>query len=86
LRTADGTAKAGEDYVEKNELYTMKANENERNIKIEIIDDPEWEPDEDFKIQLLDEVSQERLDGVDTECKVTIIDEDKPGSLGFPET
>ena len=55
-------------------------------IKIEINDDPDWEPDEDFYIRLLDEVTQKRLEGDDTECKVTIIDEDKPGSIGFPET
>lgn len=63
----------------------MKANEPERLIKIEIIDDLAWEPDEDFVIELLDEVSQRRLDGDDTQCTVTIIDEDKPGSLGFSE-
>ena len=30
----------------------MEAEEKEREIKVIIIDDPEWEPDEDFTIQL----------------------------------
>ena len=32
------------------ELVTMEKNEKEREIKIGIIDDPEWEPDEDFTV------------------------------------
>ena len=86
LRTFDGSAKAGSDYVAKHELLTMRFDENERRIKIEVLDDPDWEPDEEFFIRLLDEETQERLEGLDTECTVTIIDEDKPGSIGFQET
>ena len=86
LRTEDGSATAGEDYIEKNELMMMAANEKERIIKIEIKDDTTWEPDEEFSIHLLDEVTQKRLDGEDTTCQVMIIDEDKPGNIGFPET
>ena len=63
----------------------MKAHEKERNIQIIIVDDDQWEPDKDFKVQLLDEVSQEVLDGNDTECVVTILDEDRPGNIGFKE-
>lgn len=86
VRTIDGTAKAGEDYEEKNELFTMHAGEKEREIKIGIHDDPNWEPDEEFKVQLLDEIQQRRIPGNDTECVVLIQDEDKPGSIAFEET
>lgn len=86
IRTIDGTAKHGEDYEKKNELFTMEAKEKERVIMIGIMDDPNWEPDEEFKVQLLDEVTQQRLPGDDTECTVLIIDEDKPGTIGFAET
>ena len=86
LKTFDGTAKAVEDYVEKNELMMMQADEWERQIKIEIKDDTNWEPDEVFTVQLLEEVTNKRLDGDDTKCEVMIIDEDKPGNLGFPKT
>ena len=30
----------------------MAAEEKEREIKIAVIDDPEWEPDEEFTIEL----------------------------------
>jgi len=86
VRTIDGTAKKGEDYEEKNELFTMHAEEKEREIKIGIHDDPNWEPDEEFKVQLLDEIQQKRIPGNDTECVVLIQDEDKPGSIAFEET
>ena len=86
MRTVDGTAKAGEDYEEKNELFTMHKEEKEREIKIGIMDDPDWEPDEEFKVQLLDELSMKLIDGDDTECTVLIQDEDKPGSIAFAET
>jgi len=39
-----------------------------------------------FTVQLLEEVTNKRLDGDDTKCEVMIIDEDKPGNLGFPKT
>jgi len=34
---------------------TMHAGESERVVKIKINDDPDWEPDEDFYVELLDE-------------------------------
>jgi len=49
------------------------------------MNDTEWEPDEEFKVQLVDEITQKRLEGENTECVVTILDDDKPGSIGFPE-
>ena len=40
------------------ELVTMKALEEQRRIQIEIVNDNEVEPDEDFKIKLLDEFTK----------------------------
>lgn len=57
----------------------MHAGETERIIKIKIKNDTEWEPEEEFKVEMLDEQQQRRLPGADTECTVAIIDEDKPG-------
>lgn len=85
VRTFEGTAKVVEDYIHFDERITMKADEMEREIKVGIVDDEGWEPDEDFYIRLLDEVDQSRLPGDDTECTVTILDEDKPGNIGFAE-
>ena len=58
----------------------------EREIRIGIVDDPDWEPDEEFKVQLLDADTEEQLEGDDTECVVLILDEDQPGVIGFQET
>ena len=85
VRTKDGTAKAGSDYEEKNEFMTMHSGDSEREIKIKIHDDPDWEPDEEFQVWLLSE-DQQLIPGADTKCTVLIQDEDKPGSIGFPET
>lgn len=89
LRTVDGTAKAGKDYIGKNECFTMKEGEKERVYKIEIVNDAEWEPDEDFKVELWTEPTADepskRIPGDDTECTVVILDEDTPGSIGFKE-
>ncbi len=86
IQTSDGTAKAHKDYEPMNMHLTMSAKESEREIKIGIVDDPDWEPDEEFKVTLLEPETKTRLAGDDTECIVLILDEDKPGVLGFEET
>lgn len=62
---------------------TMKAKEMEREVAIAIIDNPEVEPDEQFHVLLLDELTSQPLAGVDTKATVTIVDNDDPGWLGF---
>jgi hypothetical protein len=64
----------------------MKALELEREIYIKIKDDPSEEPDEIFKVQILDEITQQRLSGIDTETSITILDNDKVGVFGFEHT
>ena len=86
VKTTDDTAKAGEDYEAIDMLVIMQPKETEREIKIGIVDDPDWEPDEEFKVTLLEPETKKRLDGDDTECTVLILDEDKPGTIGFEET
>jgi len=54
-----------------------------KKIQIEIIDDDEWNPDLDFFVELYDISNNEKLAGDDTKCKVTILDEDFPGNIGF---
>jgi solute carrier family 8 (sodium/calcium exchanger) len=70
------------------EIITMGRKENEKKIQIPIVDDEEWEPDLDFFVELYDpnkdpKDGADRLAGDDTICKVTILDEDFPGTLGF---
>ena len=82
VKTIGDTATAPDDYEEFHEVITMSKSEKEAKIKIAIIDDEIWEPDKDFFVQICDE-NGVRKDGTDTQCKVTILDEDNPGVIGF---
>ena len=85
IRTKDDTANAGEDYEAVDKRLDFKANEKNKTIEVAIVDDNEWEPDEDFLIELYDLDTEDRLDGADTETRVTIIDDDEPGTLSFAQ-
>ena len=52
-------------------------------IEVGINDDDNWEPDEDFFVQLFDPDTKEELTGQDARTRVTIIDDDKPGQIAF---
>jgi solute carrier family 8 (sodium/calcium exchanger) len=86
VRTREDTAKVGRDFDGIDNVITMKQNEEERIIEVKIHDDDEWNPDNDFYVELYDTRTKKRLMGDDTECRVTILDEDFPGKLVFKET
>lgn len=50
-----------------------------------IKDDEEWEPDEDFYVQLYSVHDDKPLPNKDVRTRVTIIDDDKPGQICFQE-
>ena len=54
-------------------------------IPIKIVNDDNWEPDENFYVELYDPKTEEKLPGEDTKTTITIIDDDKPGNLSFPK-
>ena len=83
VRTLDDTACAPDDYHTVDETLVFEKDEMEKSIKVEIVDDNEWEPDEDFLVELYDVNTSKRLKGKDTQTRVTIIDDDEPGHLGF---
>lgn len=85
VRTVDDTANAGEDYEEIDKILEFKSSEDTKVIEIGIVDDNEWEPDEDFLIELYDPTTQDRLDGKDTQTRVTIIDDDQPGIISWSQ-
>ena len=87
IRTRDGDAMAGSDYVALpiDAQVNFKSGQKENEIIIKIIDDDEWEPDEDFYVELFDPQTQQRLPGDDTRCRITILDDDTPGMLQFNE-
>lgn len=80
------------DYTHTNRVVNMKRKDTELKIYIPIVNDEEWNPDMDFFIELYDPNGTEengeppRFFGMDTRCKVTILDEDFPGTLGFELT
>ena len=84
IKTMDVTATAPKDYEAMDYTITIKANEKERVFQIKINNDAEWEPDKDFKVILIGE-DDRQLKGSDSECTVTILDDEKPGILGFEE-
>jgi hypothetical protein len=54
-------------------------------VEIVIHDDKLVEPDKDFRIILCEKGTKDRMKGDDTRCKVTIIDNDNAGHVGFTE-
>jgi solute carrier family 8 (sodium/calcium exchanger) len=79
VKTIDQEAKAGDDYEAVDEIVEFKNGDLQSNIVVKINDDDNWEPDEDFFVQLIDANTNEELTGKDTRTRVTIIDDDQPG-------
>jgi len=79
VKTIDQEAKAGDDYEAVDEIIDFKSGELQNHINVKINDDDNWEPDEDFFVQLIDANTNEELTGKDTRTRVTIIDDDQPG-------
>lgn len=77
---------AGKEFEALDEVITMKKKDEEKTVDITIHDNHDWQPDLDFYVELYDPKTQQRLFGDDTECKITILDEDFPGKLGFEFT
>jgi hypothetical protein len=95
VRTVPDTAQPPKDYTHIDEVIHLAKRDVERKIKVPIVDDEEWNPDLEFWVELYDpekydpdkEAGEEdRLPGDDTRCKVTILDEDFPGTIGFAST
>lgn len=55
-------------------------------VEVKINDDENWEPDEDFYVQLYQTETEKELRGQDTKTRVTIIDDDKPGQIAYDES
>lgn len=86
IRTRESTAKPNKEYTPIDEIVTMKKRETELTKEIQIHDNQDWQPDMDFYIEMYDTNTTMKLFGDDTECRVTILDEDFPGKLGFEKT
>lgn len=85
VRTRDDTATKDDDFIAIDEIVSFGQGEAFKEIEIRIIDDHGWEPDEDFYVELYaaDGKNGDKLAGRDTEVRITILDDDKPGQLAF---
>ena len=52
IDTIDGSANEGEDYVGIHGIYTFAPGQAEIEITVEIVDDDDWEPDEEFFLKM----------------------------------
>lgn len=66
VRTIEDSAKNGRDFDNIDQVITMKPNEDEATVEVRIHDDDEWNPDNDFFLELYDVNTRRRLFGEDT--------------------
>lgn len=85
IRTVEGSATEGLDFMGLNQIIHFKHNEEFQSIEIGIVSDDIVEPDENFFVELYDPTSGKRLFGADSRTEVLIIDSDRPGILTFKE-
>jgi len=85
VRTVDAEASSPKDYGAVDEVIDFTESKKSHEITIKIEDDDQWEPDEDFYVELYDVNTNERLHGEDTRTRVTIMDDDRPGMLSFAD-
>jgi len=86
------TATAGEDYVPVDGTLQFSGSQTSHTIKIDIVDDDEKESDEVFTVKLFEPKGLPDCDQKEVkilndlrETKITIIDDDSPGTISFAE-
>jgi len=86
VETIDGSANEGEDYQAVNEFLTFEPNETEKEIGVTIVDDNQWEPDEEFFLKLSLVSGEDTTDlklGRTSIMEITILNDDEPGTFQF---
>lgn len=86
VETIDGTALAGEDYMELRQMVMFQAGETQRRVTVQIVDDNQWEPDETFFLRLSLPAGGDGAEvalGRKSVMEITIIDDDQPGIFEF---
>ena len=85
LETIDGSAVEEEDYKPLNETLTFEPNERTKEIGLEIVDDNQWEPDEEFfvKLTLIPQESENVRLGRMSIMEITVLNDDEPGTITF---
>ncbi|XP_057365028.1 sodium/calcium exchanger 3-like isoform X2 [Daphnia carinata] len=90
VETIDGSAVGGEDFVALNQMVVFEANEVEKQVMVEILDDTQYEPDEQFylKLSLTGTRTSKQQDvalGRISIMEVTVLNDDDPGTITFEE-
>jgi solute carrier family 8 (sodium/calcium exchanger) len=89
VRTVEDSALEGKDFVKIDKEIIIPSGQNSMDFNVFLINDNDYEPDKEFQVELydfFDTKSKERLPGGDTSTKITIIDDEMPGYVGFEET
>ena len=85
--TVDGTAEEGPDYRGVHDTFVFKPFQTEVEIDLEILDDDDWEPDEEFflKISLLPNSENSGVIKIGKRHIMTIkiLNDDLPGTFQF---
>ena len=85
--TVDGTAEEGPDYRGVHDIFVFKPFQTEVEIDLEILDDDDWEPDEEFflKISLLPNSEKSGVIKIGKRHIMTIkiLNDDLPGTFQF---
>jgi len=83
--TKEGTATDGSDYVGVSGTLDFAAGETTKSISVKLIDDVEWEPDEDFFVHLSDGGTDTVVHPELGVTRVTIVNDDDPGIVQFAQ-
>ena len=84
VETIDGSAVEGEDYQAVNEVLTFEPHETEKEIGITIVDDNQWEPDEEFFLKMSLVPGEDGLKlGRTSIMEITILNDDGKCNIEF---
>merc|ERR1719361_1570340 len=95
VETIDGSANEGEDYVAINETLTFEPYQKEKEVSVTIVDDNQWEPDEEFFLKLALVPKDPTMHAQDCDhggavklgrtsiMEIKILNDDEPGTFQF---
>uniref|UniRef100_A0A6A7FQT2 Sodium/calcium exchanger 2-like isoform X3 n=3 Tax=Hirondellea gigas TaxID=1518452 RepID=A0A6A7FQT2_9CRUS len=87
IETIEGTATEAQDYIKINKVVTFEPGEVSHSIEVEIINDNQWEPDEEFYLRMALLHEKEARDGVQlgriSIMEIVILNDDEPGQISF---
>ena len=86
LDTIDGSAEEEEDYIGIHDVFSFNPGQTEMEVEVEIVDDDDWEPDEEFFLKIAIDPDCENKNikiGKKNIMTIMILNDDEPGTFGF---